>query len=1152
MGKLKKAIAMFMVIIMVTSSMSFVSDAATTKKQVTKVSVTNVKYGTVVLKKNKTYKLKVKVSRTGGASKKVTFKSSNPSVVKVSSTGKMKALKKGSATITVRSKFNRRKKATVKVVVGTPVTKVKLNKSKASGYVGNKIKLKATVSPRKASVKKVKYTTSNKSVATVNSKGVVTLKKVGKATITATATDNSKKKAKCTITVKRKKTETPTTEKPTTEEPTTEEPTTEEPSTEETIPEYEGYTLKWHDEFDGETLNEADWNYETHEPGWVNNELQEYVKSDENVYLKDGKLVIKPVKKGEGENATYTSGRINTQNKHDFTYGRFEVKAKVPEGAGYLPAFWMMPTDENLYGQWPRCGEIDIMEVMGSDTTKAYGTIHYGNPHAESQGTKVLTSGNYADEYHVFSCEWEPGSIKWYIDGVLYHEENDWHSTTVGQGTVSYPAPFDQPFYLILNLAVGGSWVGYPDENTDFENQAFVIDYVRAYQKDSYDENVKKPEKEVILRDPDENGNYTNNGDFSVEESLDDDENWKFLTALGGKAEAKIADKEIVISTTDAGTVDYSVQLVQAGIPLKRGNIYTVSFDAYADEDRSMIVDVSAPDRSYQRYLSDTKVDLTTDKQNYSYTFNMEDKDDANGRLEFNLGNTDKISDVHISNVKIECTGTFVIDDSKKVLADGNYVYNGSFQEGENRLDYWLIEDAESHAKYEVTSLADGRRLKLSTSDCELGDVKLKQTELPLAANGKYVLSFDAEANGAHSIAVNIAGNTEPFVLSEKKQTYTYSFSTGDDVDAAAIEFALGVNGIVYLDNIRVVEDTLIKNGSFNAGTSGFEVYAYTTSDVNYVVDSISEDNAFDITIKDTNDADWKIQLKQNNVKLEKDQCYRLSFDIKSSIARSFVYAIQRDGSVHKDANGNEDWMPYVQENVKLEAYGTDGAYTHIEKCFKMKEVTDAGSIFNIALGGGKNKTQHRVCIDNIVLEKIDESEMPKEPEQQTGTNLLTNGDFSNGVEGWTGEAQQKATGTWTFTDGAAKVVIETLGDATPKADSWHVNLKQTGLTLKKGCEYEVKVTLTSNVTRTAEFACMDANSSNWYVMGDNSIALTADEPQTVTFKVGVGDNDTDTSAYIGFNLGKIAADTPDASTITIDDVSMVLVSGDDTPSDPE
>ena len=144
----------------------------------------------------------------------------------------------------------------------------------------------------------------------------------------------------------------------------------------------QGYTLKWSDDFNGTELNREDWNVETHKKGWVNDELQAYVDSTDNIKVQDGNLVIQPIKTVDQDgNASYTSGRINTQGKHDFKYGYFECRAKVPTGKGYLPAFWMMPTDENLYGQWPKCGEIDIMEVMGQETNKAYGTIHYGEPH---------------------------------------------------------------------------------------------------------------------------------------------------------------------------------------------------------------------------------------------------------------------------------------------------------------------------------------------------------------------------------------------------------------------------------------------------------------------------------------------------------------------------------------------------------------------------------------------------------------------------------------------------------------------------------------------------------------------------------------------------------------------------------------------------
>jgi len=179
-----------------------------------------------------------------------------------------------------------------------------------------------------------------------------------------------------------------------------------------------------------------------------------------------------------------------------------------------------MANDENVYGQWPRCGEIDCMEVMGQDTNKLYGTIHYGNPHAESQGTYTIKDGkeSFSDGFHTFTCDWEPGKITWYVDGIKYHEESNWHSTTEGQGTLTYPAPFDQPFYIILNLAVGGSWVGNPNEETNFVNNPFVVDYVRVYQKGSYDENVTRPEvKFEPTNEPDDSGNYIKNITFAEE-----------------------------------------------------------------------------------------------------------------------------------------------------------------------------------------------------------------------------------------------------------------------------------------------------------------------------------------------------------------------------------------------------------------------------------------------------------------------------------------------------------------------------------------------------------------------------------------------------------------------------------------------------------
>ena len=126
-------------------------------------------------------------------------------------------------------------------------------------------------------------------------------------------------------------------------------------------PELEGYKLLWSDEFDGNKLDETKWNYEPHEPGWTNNELQEYTTSTDNVFVRDGNLVIKAIKTEKDGNVHYTSGKVTGQNKTDFMYGKVVVSAKVPEGQGLWPAIWMMPKDESYYGQWPKCGEIDIM-----------------------------------------------------------------------------------------------------------------------------------------------------------------------------------------------------------------------------------------------------------------------------------------------------------------------------------------------------------------------------------------------------------------------------------------------------------------------------------------------------------------------------------------------------------------------------------------------------------------------------------------------------------------------------------------------------------------------------------------------------------------------------------------------------------------------
>ena len=730
------------------------------------------------------------------------------------------------------------------------------------------------------------------------------------------------------------------------------------------------WNLVWEDNFDGDSLNMEDWNYETHEPGWVNNELQEYTDSTDNIYVKDGELVLKAIKDETEDGVKYTSGKVTTQNKRDYKYGRFEARLKVPEGQGLWPAFWMMPTDENLYGSWPRCGEIDIMEVLGHEPEKAYGTIHYGNPHREQQGTYILDGTTFADDYHVFSVEWEPSEMRFYIDGNLYHTVNDWYTKQEGDDEKTYPAPFDQPFYLQFNLAVGGNWPGNPDETTDFENAELKVDYVKVYQLDSYDENVTKPEKEPVdLRDPDATGNYINNGDFSVNEDLTDNEGWIKLTTLGGRGESIIENNKIILTTEEVGSENHSLQLVQPSLPLKQYGAYRISFDARADEDRTMIVNVTSPDRGYVRQFEDTVVNLTNELQSYSYDFIMKDIDEANGRLEFNYGNQGSLANIEISNVRLEKIGQHEAEDNNKktVLPDGNYVYNGTFDVGQDRMKYWDIESTIDNVSIGVPNINNLRELKVDVKEnpSSLSDVIVKQTDLAIAKNKEYTLSFDAYGEEDKTIKAQINGESFEANITTEKTNFKYKFKTGEVLNNSNLELLLGAYGVTYIDNVRIEETGLITNGDFGNGFAKWELFADSSvsSKVSSSIDNSTGDPSARIDIQDTGDADWKIQLKQSNVKLEKGKKYVLSLDAKSTIDRSIMFTIQRDGS------SDNDWRPYSpNEIVELK-----GEYNKYQVIFEMTEESDENSIFSIAMGavnGTQITDEHSINIDNVKLEE--------------------------------------------------------------------------------------------------------------------------------------------------------------------------------------
>jgi beta-glucanase (GH16 family) len=237
------------------------------------------------------------------------------------------------------------------------------------------------------------------------------------------------------------------------------------------------WKLVWSDEFDGTTVDKSKWQYEVNGDGGGNGEMQYYVDNPKNSTVANGMLTISALKE-DYKGKKYTSARLKSKGKGDFKYGRIEARLKLPVGTGMWPAFWMMPTDA-VYGGWARSGEIDIMENVGKDPNTVYGTLHFGGgwPKNVHHGDKISVSGGPSKDFHIYAVEWEQGEIRWYLDNKLYQTQNKgWYSEKA-----PFPAPFDQKFFIILNVAVGGAWPGPPNEATKFP-QTMQVDYVRVYQ----------------------------------------------------------------------------------------------------------------------------------------------------------------------------------------------------------------------------------------------------------------------------------------------------------------------------------------------------------------------------------------------------------------------------------------------------------------------------------------------------------------------------------------------------------------------------------------------------------------------------------------------------------------------------------------------
>ena len=276
------------------------------------------------------------------------------------------------------------------------------------------------------------------------------------------------------------------------------------------LPEGTKWKLVWSDEFDGKEIDRSKWDFDLGNGfydynakqwinGWGNEELQYYTREPENAFVKDGQLHIKAIKESI-HNCGYTSARMKTRKRDGSAlfnqcYGKFEFRAKLPIGKGVWPALWMLPQSDK-YGTWPSSGEIDVLEARGQEPNKILGTLHFGSrwpANALKENNILLPNNGTIADFHTYAIEWEPGEIRWLLDGKQFAAQSFWWSSskvaankgiqpTKEEDLNAWPAPFDQPFYLVMNVAVGGKFLGNPDNTTLFPAE-MLIDYVRVYEK---------------------------------------------------------------------------------------------------------------------------------------------------------------------------------------------------------------------------------------------------------------------------------------------------------------------------------------------------------------------------------------------------------------------------------------------------------------------------------------------------------------------------------------------------------------------------------------------------------------------------------------------------------------------------------------------
>ncbi|MBD5485535.1 MAG: family 16 glycosylhydrolase, partial [Lachnospiraceae bacterium] len=815
----------------------------------------------------------------------------------------------------------------------------------------------------------------------------------------------------------------------------------------------DNWNLIWNDEFSGTSLDTTKWDYQTGngsayvEAGWGNKEKQIYTKT--NTTVGDGKLTITAKKEADG---SYTSARLRTVKEEIGengkaavgealqigAYGKVEAKIKMPTGDGVWPAFWMLPHDSE-YGTWAASGEIDIMEARGRLPGEVCGTIHYGAtwPNNASYGkTYNFANGDSIDQYHVYTIEWDPTVMKWYVDGELYSSYSDWYSVQSESGNYPYPAPFDEDFYVLLNLALGGTFDSDTNEiDVDEIGVDMDVDYVRWYQRpeDEYkDWEIKKPEiepdesteAEELLAMVDENGNFIKDSDFSAMTTTPytNSGSWEMkggywvplLIPGNGNGKAtwdntvKLDGKNYLkVSVTDVGTQTYSSQMLQY-FPVVKGYSYEISYKAYTDTvkqkaDVSLKIGGDAA-RGYAVYSGNYTDILTTKPTTYTHKFTMSADTDPTARFEFNLATS--AGNVYLSDVCVKLLRDGISedddeDDDKEPLNDGNHVYNGGFNNGSDGLLYWHWGTADELEKVSVVRENKERKAQITATASD--PVSMWQYGMNLLQKDEYVLTFDVDSEAAQDIVLDVTNKdgTETYAtgtinVAAGESPAKFEFTQPEGKTDTSGKLMLTFAGKAKIDNVKLIRTTYnnvnydevdlypLYNGDFSNGLDGWNIWKQDTGWEEHKVNDKGQLEVSKIKM-DQGAAIYEVGIQSRSMTFTRGVNYKVEFDY--TLPAEKTYTLELCG---------------IQREITLAA----GEHTYKSDAFP----GNGGGTFTLYLGPNQT-TEYTLLLDNIVVyADLPEKEGYKKPvslaqdgKVQIGSDVIVaySGDTAEREEAW-------------------------------------------------------------------------------------------------------------------------------------------------------